>query len=566
MRGKLTPFIAGVALATFAVTPVAAARSTGDQATAHRYQTTTLVRGAPIHGANGLAIDRRGHLLVASGLGCQVDVLNRFTGRIVDRVGHGRGVDSPDDVAVGPDGSIYWTDFVLGAVGRLAPDGTVTKQTVAPGMNPIAFSPTGRLFVGQAFNGSALFELDPALVKPPKVVIANGTAPFPDQLNGFDFGSDGMLYAPQPFLSRIVKINPDTGALVPVATLPGPASSVEFDSHGRLYASLLGGTIARIDTATGASRVVATIRGGADLDNMVFDPQNRLFVSNSVNGAVYVVTLGSGVATRGHGVRTLSRGGLMLPGGIALKKDATGHRSLFVADMWRLVQLDPVSGRQLGVSKSSPAGGGIVTSWAVAPDGPNVIVSSWMANAVQVWNPATQTAVRTVTNVAVPLNALRFHGDLVVAQLGTGSVVRVDASGATSTIAGGFAVPAGLAARHGDLWVADQATGKVWKIMSQGVALAPPIVTASGLHAPEGMTVAPDGSLLVVEAAAHRLSRIDPMTGRVRTVASHLRLGMTGSAGAPPTWALSSVVVGGKGRIFVTGDIGDVVYRLDPAH
>jgi hypothetical protein len=88
-----------------------------------------------------------------------------------------------------------------------SPDGTVTKQLVAPGMNPIAFNEEGRLFVGQAFFGTGLFELDPDLVDPHRVVIPD-SGNLAKQSNGFDFGPDGMRYAPQPFLNQILRINP----------------------------------------------------------------------------------------------------------------------------------------------------------------------------------------------------------------------------------------------------------------------------------------------------------------------------------------------------------------------
>lgn len=78
----------------------------------------------------------------------------------------------------------------------------------------------------------------------------------------------------------------------------------------------------------------------------------------------------------------------------------------------------------------------------------------------------------------------------------------------------------------------------------------------------DALAVDRDGSLLVVEAGEGRLSRIDPVTGEVTTVADRLELGMQGSAGAPPTWAVSSVAVDRTGTIFVTGDLSNVVYRL----
>ena len=515
------------------------------------YTTKVFVRGAAIHGANGLAVDGAGRLLVSSVFGGELVAIDPVTGKILERIGHAAGVDGPDDVAVGSDGSIYWTDIIIGEVGRLAPDGTVTKQFVAPGPNPIAFTADGRLFVGQAFFGDGLYELDPELADPPRTVIADSTTPpFITQLNGFDFGPDGMLYSPQPFLKRIVKVDPETGSITVVAPMPDFPTSVEFDSQGRLHASLSGGTIVRVNTSTGEFETVAEIRD-AVVDNMVFDARDRLYVSNSDEGTIYAVAPGGGV-------RTLVPGGLILPGGVA-----SMDGSLFVADLWSLAEFDARSGRVMGIDRQVREGGSIVEPWTVAPDSGNVIVTSWMSNAVQIWDPVANEQVEVFFDFAVPLNAIRFQGDLVVAELGTGSVARDDA-GTRSVIASGLYVPAGLAATDDDLWVADWATGIVWQIVEDGAVLTEPQLTAAGLIAPEGMTVDRDGTLLVAEVGKDRLVRVDPASGAVTTVIDGLGLGVQLSAGGIPTGALTSVAVDGTGSIFVSADLANVIYRLQP--
>lgn len=563
MLRRLLTYAALAAVTTAAVTTAATATpGSGSPGASGGYQTHTFIRGADIHGANGLAVDASGRLLVASVFGGELVALDPQTGQILDRLGHdlggpGVGVDAPDDVAVGPDGSIYWTDILVGEVGRLAPNGAVTKQFVGQGMNPIAFTASGRLFVAQAFFGDGLYELDPDLVNPPRVVIANsGAPPFPSQLNGFDFGPDGMLYSPQPFLGKIVRIDPESGAMTLLTQFPLGVNptSVEFDSQGRLHASLGDGTIVRVDRTTGTYSVVTRIRD-AVLDNMVFDALDRLFVSNSDDGTIYAVAPGGGV-------RTLSPGGLILPGGVALMAGASGHESLFVADLWSLAEFDARSGRVLGVDRQSRAGGGIIEPWTVAPDGGNVIVTSWMSNAVQVWDPAANEQVALFGDFALPMNAIRFQGDLVVAELITGSVSRRTGSGPPSPIATGLVVPTGLAATNDDLWVADWATGIVWKIVADGAILPSKQLTAGGFVFPEGMAVDTDGSLLVVEAGADRLTRVDPATGLKTTVVDSLALGVELSAGAPPAVPLSSVAVGRNGTSFVTGDAANVVYRI----
>jgi sugar lactone lactonase YvrE len=563
MRNRWAVCLAAAALALAMASP-ATARGVGGGAANSEYQVKVMVRGAPIHGANGLAVDAGGRLLVASGFGGEIVVLDTRSGQVLDRLGHDAGVDLPDDVAVAPDGSIYWTDLPIGEVGRLAPDGTVTKQFVGVGVNPVAVRADGRLFVAQAFFGNGLYELDPLLVGPPRIVIPD-TDPTggATQLNGFDFGPDGFLYSPQPFMGptgRVVRIDPDTGAMTTVtAALPAPPSSVEFNSTGELYATLVVGAVVEIDLATGSVQMITEIPG-ASFDNMTFDAADNLFVSDSDTGAIYSVAPGGGV-------RALSQGGLILPGGAAVVQDGSGHESLFVADLWRLVELDARSGRVVDIDSGDVTGVGLNNPITVAADGGNLILASWFTNSVQIWDPVAGAQVAIFGDFALPMNAVRFQGNLVVAQLGTGSVVSRDAAGVTTTIASGLYYPTGLATTDDDLWVADWATGVVWKVVADGVTLSPPQFVAGGLHFPEGMAVDHDGSLLVVEAAGPgigRLLRIDPISGQVTTVVDGLATGVQGSMAMPPSFALSSVAVASTGTVYVTGDLGSVVYRLQP--
>jgi glucose/arabinose dehydrogenase len=90
------------------------------------------------------------------------------------------------------------------------------------------------------------------------------------------------------------------------------------------------------------------------------------------------------------------------------------------------------------------------------------------------------------------------------------------------------------------------------------------IQVASGLSSPEGLAVDMDGSLLVVEAGAGRLSRIDLVTGIVSTVVDGLELGSEAVPGLEAYWVFSGVAVGPSGYIYVTGDIANVLYRFKP--
>jgi hypothetical protein len=101
---------------------------------------TVLVQGSPIDGAAGIIFDSKDQLHISSIVGREIVVMDPETGEILDRLGPDVGVEGPDDLIFGPDGSLYWTSFLTGEVGRLSPDGVCTSQFVAPGVNPITFS------------------------------------------------------------------------------------------------------------------------------------------------------------------------------------------------------------------------------------------------------------------------------------------------------------------------------------------------------------------------------------------------------------------------------------------
>jgi sugar lactone lactonase YvrE len=506
--------------------------------------TKVLVRGAPIHGTNGMAFDDQGKLYVASAIGREILVMDPKTGKILDRFGPESEVDGPDDVAFGPDGSLYWTDILSGEVGRRTPDGVVTKQFVAPFVNPIAFSDDGRLFVAQAFIGDGLFEVDPNLVDAPVLILGEGN---PDlHLNGMDFGPDGKLYAPRQQLTQIVRIDVDT-AEVEVLT-DQFEGACKFDSLGRLHVGL-NDRVVQYDPSSGEVTTV-TVLPNDGTDNIVFDAQDRLFVSNFQDGTIHAI-LPNGKA------RELSPGGLMAPGGVAVLPDDHAGESVFVADFWTVRGFDGRNGKPGLIGRDfffdSP--------FTASPDGDNLVLTSWFGNTVEVWNPVTQDLLEFY-QFDVPLNAVRFQADLVVAELGTGSVVRVDANDNRTTIATELFVPTGLATSEDDLWVADWASGVVWQIVADGQLLDEPASVATGLAQPEGLVAEHASSLLVVESGAGRVSRIDLNSGAVTTVADDLALGATAPDGWPPTWLFNGLAVGERGDIYVTGDIGNVIYRI----
>ncbi len=505
-----------------------------------------LAEGAPIHGTNGIRFDSQGRLYIASVFGNEVVVMNPRNGKIIERLGADKGVISPDDLAFGPDGSLYWTSILTGYVGRISPDGSVKTQFVYPGVNPITFTPGGRLFVGLYLFGDGLFELDPVLISPPVEKPKD-----PGMLNGFDFGPDGLLYSPLPLEGRVVRMNVDTDPVAYETILngqPGPAAA-KFDPQGRyLYGhNQTSGEIWRLDPATKAKETISYVTPGTD--NLAFDPRGRLFISHAHDGSIFEIL------PSGH-PRTISEGGMIGPGGVAVLPSNHGGERVFVADLWTLREFNDRTGRPGVVERSF---GAFTAPTTVSSAGTDLVLSSYINNNVQVWNPATRQVTENRTDVAVPLNAIRFQGDIAVAELGTGGVVRLISGGGRETLATGLYVPSGLAATADRLWVADWATGVVWEVVEGSL-----VPLAFGLANPEGLAVDLDGNLLVVESGAGRVSRIYVSTGEITRVAEGLALGLPEITGAiPPTWIFNGVAVGPSGTIYVTGDKANVLYQIN---
>jgi sugar lactone lactonase YvrE len=204
----------------------------------------------------------------------------------------------------------------------------------------------------------------------------------------------------------------------------------------------------------------------------------------------------------------------------------------------------------------------LTTPFTVSADGNKLVVSSWFNSLVQVWDPSTKKVLEEFS-MPVPINAIRFKNDLVVIDLGLGGVVKASDKSMILPIdnAKVFA-PGGLATNGDLLWIADWGTGTIWQISFTGDKPNAPVAIATGLMKPEGLALDQDGSLLVVETGASRLSRVNLTTGEVTPIAEGLKLGADALEGFPPTWGLDGVVVGKSGNIYVSGYGNNSIYSF----
>jgi sugar lactone lactonase YvrE len=516
-----------------------------------RFEISVLAEGAPFHGANGMAFDANDQLHVASVLGNEIAVIDADTGEMISTVGQFHRVERPDDVAFGPDGSLYWTSFSTGEIGRVSPEGERTGQYIAPGVNSITFSDDGRLFVSLIFMADALYEVDPDFAGPPRLIAENL-----GYLNGMDWGADGYLYGPIWRKGEVARIDPRTGEVATVAAGFVIPAAVKFAPDGSLYVvDQVKGRVSSVDIATGDTRLIAEMMPG--LDNLACNSEGRIFVSHGQDGIVYqVLPDGS--------TKTCCRGGMIAPGGVAVLSRPDGE-SVFVADFWTLREFDSETGEEKATHRNRIGVPGSITSpFTVSADGENLILTSWLPRgAVQVVSPGKAEVIEEYLDFPEPINAIRFGKDIVVAERETGSLILIDHSDPANriTLATDMAAPAGLAAVDDDLWASDAVLGAVFKVVEDGSVLSPPRLIARDLATPEGLAVGPDGNLLVVESDAGRLSSIDAETGEVVTVVDGITPCLQSNH---PTWIFNGVAVAPSGVIYVTCDAGNTLYRVYP--
>ena len=292
---------------------------------------------------------------------------------------------------------------------------------------------------------------------------------------------------------------------------------------------------------------MANVDPGAD--NFDFNSEDEMFIAFNADSYIGKV-LPDGTVSK------ITKPGISSPGGIAIRPDG----SLFVADGFALRRCSAETGE---IQESFYTSMGLIPPFSLYDDGTYLILTCNLFGGVQIWDPDAGESVMTYADFKTPLNAIRFMGDIIVADMDTGNVVRADDR---MPLIEGLKAPAGLAAEGEDLWVGDMETGIIWKAVESGERLNPPLIVAEGLASPEGIAVDNDGTLLAVEIGTRSLIRIDPDSGDTSLVADDLEIGLKASLGAAPTWvALSSVAVSESGDLYVTGDAGNIIYKLEKA-
>ncbi len=505
------------------------------QAAARTYDVQLLVPPSAMHAVEGIVLDDTGRLFGTSIHGQRVYQIDLRTGAVAVFI------DSPhgesDDVAVGPAGTpaagiVAWTAQRSGEIRAQRPGGRpeVLMRNV-PRVNPIAFNAAGRLFTAQVGAGDdTLWELDPLAARPPRrIASAQG------RLNGFAFGPDGRLYAPQFGTDRLVAIDIESGARTTIATGLGAPAAVKVAPNGDVYSvDYLSGDLWRTVPATGQSAKLTTLP--APLDSLVLAPAGKIILSSAADSSLFVFDPASAA------LRTLVRGWFTLPLGMALVEYA-GRPSLLVADPFGYRFIDTAS----GAVTRPPWAGNRGASTAVAANAQRIVLANGPVARLRAIDRTSDQLAWDSSAVKSPRGLLLLgDGTVVVADVAAGELLQVDGAGAR-VLASGLQQPvAVMEERPRVLLVSEFGAGRLQRVDLQSGSKK---TVAEGLDRPTGLAQLPDGRVAVVEASAGRVLAIDLETKQRTVLASGLPLSLDGLD--LPQDSLAGIVVDAAGNVYL---------------
>lgn len=501
-----------------------------------------------LFGANGLRTGPDGRVYVAQVTGSQISALDVTTGELAAVSPRGGDVVAPDDVAFDSAGNLYATEVMDGRVSVLDAAGRArVLRDDLPCANGITVY-QDRLLVGECRDGGRLMELDRA-TGAQRILAENLPSP-----NAMEVGPDGLLYFPVMTANEIWRIDPFAEDAAPqrVAADLGVPDSVKFDTDGCIVSTqAASGAVLRIDPRTGERTVLAQLAPG--LDNCTF-VDGRLFVSNFSGEITQIAADGE--------VSTALSGGLNWP--LDLTVDDGG--TLYVADGTYFYAVGPGGQLQTLGMLFTPGYPGFIRG--VVAVGPGEFVVTTSGGQVSRYVPAEARSEVLADGFDQLYGVVAGSGGVVVAEFGTGRVLRVDA-GTVEVLAAGLAGPVGIAlGAHGSYLVAESGAGRVVRVSGSGVE-----TVVDGLSCPQGILVT-DRRLHIVDAGARQVLAVDLDTAARHTIADGLPIGPPAGVvpkplkGMPPfsgpQGPFAGIARGADGALFVAADGDGSVLALEP--
>jgi sugar lactone lactonase YvrE len=526
------------------------------------YEARTIVPPGPFHGVHGLAFGPDGALYAGDIMGSMIHRVDIESGK------HRSEVSSPfgmaDDIGFAPHGTPYagtlvWTSVALGKLYARAPG--EKPRLIAdnlPSINTVGFAPDGRLYVTQTGGRhKTLWQVDLS-GKNPLEKIWDGTM----GLNGFTISQDGFLYGPLADLGQVVRFNLENREIKLIADGFQWPTAVEMDSKGRLYVlDFDAGTVTGVNKESGEKTQLAQLESG--LDNMAIGPigspyVDKLYISSIGGNGIYEID------TRTNALRTVVRGQLTAPGGIAVRETESGTRA-YIADMFSLREVD-VSTRK--VRTITPISGSSAYPTTVGHGeykSKDVIVTgSWFTGRVQIIDPQNGEVLRDERKFAAPHGVgMLKDGSIIVAEASAQKVTQVMPDGERRTIRDGFGFPSGIAVTEDQtIFVTDPGTGTV---SSLDIASRELTLIRDDFLRPEGIAVLSEGRLAVVDSLANTVFELNIVTGEKKPIAINVDVGLAVNPPQPETWIFNGIAVDGHGVLYLPLDTQTSLIALTPS-
>ena len=193
---------------------------------------------------------------------------------------------APQGIAAGPDGNAWFTLYAKGAVGRIAPDGTVTEHAagITQGQTEaITQGPDGNMWFVESGGTGAIGRITPSGSVTEFTI---GLTPF-GQPKDIAAGSDGALWFTEKG-DRIGRIDPATGFINEYAvglTLNSQPHAIAAGPDGNLWFTQKGnpGSIGRITPAGVITEYSVGLTAGRQPDDIAAGPDGNLWFTEAGN-------------------------------------------------------------------------------------------------------------------------------------------------------------------------------------------------------------------------------------------------------------------------------------------
>lgn len=511
------------------------------------YIVEKFIEGSLFHGFHGPAFDSKDNLFVGNLIEGAIFKVNTETGDYEYYIKPPHG--GADDIAFDSNDRMYWASLYTGEIRTLDDKGAVkTLGKIQKGVNPIAVNKEGRIFTALAFQGDGLFEVFTDGREPIKIMEGFG-------YNGFDFGSDGMLYVPVMFTGEIIKVDVDNRTKKVVASGFGLPHSCDFDSKGNLYVLDMGQRLYRVDIKTGAKTLITEANFG--MDNVAINSKDEIYVVTFIEKWIGKVDVETGEID----IITGGKAKLLTPGGLAVYEDDE-EQTLFIGDFFAYRDVDLKTG--LFNRSYYLIVDGVESAISVTVNKENVIISGWYSGSIQRRDRKTGEIKTTIRDLNAPYDAVELaDGSILVAEAGTGKLIIIEdnENNTRRIVLDGLDNPCGLAMINEKEFILTEAgSGKVSLIdIEQGNRT----VITDGLDKPNGVVLSPNNknTAYVVESGKGRVVKLNIKSGKKNVIADGFNMGIT-SDGAPLAHVMSGIAITNDGTIYLSSDIDNAVYKI----